>query len=156
MVCLVLASSCGGGSDASAPAPAEADPVHTASTAVAKINAAQGVLELPLLQSGDALYADVRIRFSLDGSFELLSWRPVTSAVAPVDADLQPQVALADLQWSSQPLKLNIRRLHMDAQVYEAVTVELENGRWNYPQPLVPATSPDLERPARQPCPVCP
>ncbi|ABM37716.1 pentapeptide repeat-containing protein [Polaromonas naphthalenivorans] len=141
IVCLVLASSCGGGSDASAPAPAEADPVQTASTAVAKINAAQGVLELPLLQSGAALYADVRIRFSLDGNFELLSWRPVTSAVAPVDADLQPQVALADLQRSSQPLKLNIRRLHMDAAVYEAVSVELQNGRWRYPQPLVPATT---------------
>ena len=141
MVCLVLASSCGGGSDASAPAAAEADPVHTASTAVAKINAAQGVLELPLLRSGDALYADVRIRFSLDGSFELLSWRPVASAFAAVDADLQPPVALADLQRSGQPLKLNIRRLHMDAQVYEAVTVALENGRWRYPQPLLPATA---------------
>ncbi|MDB5932439.1 MAG: pentapeptide repeat protein [Polaromonas sp.] len=148
VACLTLMTSCGG-SDTSAPAlaPAPADTAGTASATVARINAAQGVLELPLLQSGELLYADVRIRFSLDGSFELLSWRPAASALAQADADLQPPVALADLQRSSQPLKLNIRRLHMDAQVYQAVTVALENGRWRYPQPLVPAatlTSKDL------------
>ncbi|MDB5930404.1 MAG: pentapeptide repeat protein, partial [Polaromonas sp.] len=76
-----------------------------------------------------------------------LTWRLAASALAQANADLQPPVALADLQRSSQPLKLNIRRLHMDAQVYQDVTVALESGRWRYPQPLVPAvtlTSRDL------------
>ncbi|MDB5930403.1 MAG: pentapeptide repeat protein, partial [Polaromonas sp.] len=148
VACLALLTSCGGG-DTSAPelAPAPTDTAGNASTAVARINAAQSVLELPLLQSGDKLYADVRIRFALDGSFELLSWRSTASASRPADVDLQPPVALADLQRSSQPTKLNIPRLHMDAQVYQDVTVALENGRWRYPQPLVPAatqTSKDL------------
>ncbi|MBH2008834.1 MAG: pentapeptide repeat-containing protein [Xanthomonadaceae bacterium] len=133
---LSLLTSCGG-SDT----PAPSSDTSTASLAVARINAAQGVLELPLLQSGHALYADVRIGFSPDGTFRLLSWRPAETTSRPADAVLQPQTALADLQASAATLQLDIRRLHMDASVYEAVTVELQNGRWRYPQPLVPATT---------------
>ncbi|CAN5188622.1 hypothetical protein BH10PSE16_BH10PSE16_35470 [soil metagenome] len=132
---LSLINACGG-SDTPAPS---ADTAGVA--AVARINAAQGVLELPLLQSGTLFYADVRISFSPDGTFSLLSSRPVETASGPADAVLQPQTALADLQASTQVLQLNIHRLHMDAAVYEAVTVELENGRWRYPKPLVLATT---------------
>ncbi|CAM3361199.1 pentapeptide repeat-containing protein [Polaromonas hydrogenivorans] len=133
---LSLLTSCGG-SDT----PAPSSDTSTASFAVARINAAQGVLELPLLQSGNALYVDVRIGFSPDGTFKLLSGRSAETASRPADAVLQPQTALADLQASAATLQLDIRRPHMDASVYEAVTVELENGRWRYPQPLVPATT---------------
>ncbi|MDB5929283.1 MAG: pentapeptide repeat protein, partial [Polaromonas sp.] len=137
---LVLASSCGG-SDGAAPSPVATGEPGNASVAVARINAAQGVLELPLLQSGELLYADVRIGFLADGTFNLLSWRLAAAASSPADAVLQPQVALAALALFPQLLTLTISRLHMDAEVYENVTVELENGRWRYPRPLMPATT---------------
>ena len=133
---LSLLTSCGG-SDTPAPSP----DTSTARIAVARINAAQGVLEFPWLQSGDTLYADVRISLLADGSFRLLSGRPAAFASAAVDAVLEPQTALADLQGSAQPVQLRIRRLHMDASVYEAVTLVLEKGTWRYAAPLVPATT---------------
>ncbi|MDB5867796.1 MAG: pentapeptide repeat protein, partial [Polaromonas sp.] len=132
---LSLAISCGGSGTTEL-----SSGTATAPIAVAKINAAQGVLELPLLQSGNLFYADVRISFSPDGTFRLLAWKPVETASHPADALLQPQTALPGLP-SAQALRLNIRRLHMDAAVYEAVTVELKNGRWRYSEPLVPATT---------------
>jgi uncharacterized protein YjbI with pentapeptide repeats len=133
-VCAALVISCGGGSDSTLP-----DTGIAPTFAVAKLTTAQDVLELPLLQSGTGLYADVSIKLADDGTFRVLSWRSAGLTAAAADGTLNTQLALTDLAGYAQPVQLTLRRIHLDNEVYESVQIELNRGRWRYLQPPTPA-----------------
>ena len=130
---VALVISCGGGSD-STPAGSSPGPAFQ----VAKLTTVQDVLELPLVRSGDAWYADVRIRLADDGTFVVLSAREVEPSTLPPDATLDPPVAPENLVASAAPVRLTLRRLHLDNEVYHSALFELKGGRWRSVQ--APAT----------------
>jgi uncharacterized protein YjbI with pentapeptide repeats len=126
-VCAALVISCGGGRD-STPPESGIQPAF----AVAKLTTARDVLELPLLQSGSALYTDVSIGLADDGTFSVTSWHAVAAAAAPVDGTLTPPVPLESLAGTALPVQLAVRRLHLDNGVYHAVRIEFNKGHWRY------------------------
>jgi uncharacterized protein YjbI with pentapeptide repeats len=128
----LLVISCGGGRDSTLP-----DGGVLPTFAVAKLTTAQDVLELPLLQSGAALYADVSIKLADDGTFNISSWRTAIASAAPVDGTLNPPIPLQDLTTSTQAVQLSVRHLHLDNGIYQAVQIELKQGHWRYLTNLV-------------------
>lgn len=108
---------------------------------VARLSSGSSALELPVVQSGSRLYADVRLALAADGAFQLLSSRSLAATSAPVDAVLDPPMALADIGTSLQPVRLRVRRMHIDAGVYQDVLLELKEGRWRLAARPVPATT---------------
>jgi uncharacterized protein YjbI with pentapeptide repeats len=107
----------------------------------------QDVLELPLLQSGSALYADVRISLADDGTFRVLSSRAIEASTASPDATLEPPVALGDLAGYALPVQLILRHVQLDDEVYQSVRIELDQGRWKYladPVPAIALTTQDF------------
>ena len=127
-LCAGLVISCGGGRDTAT----GGGPSARTSVSVARLTTVHDVLELPLLQSGAALYANVRISLADDGTFRVLSWRDLGASDDPVDATLQPPVPLSQLGGFGQPVQLTLRRLHLDDGVFHSVLVELNQGRWRY------------------------
>jgi uncharacterized protein YjbI with pentapeptide repeats len=124
-LCLAVVMSCGGGRGGGT----GAQPTF----AVASITTAHDVLQLPLLQSGAALYADVSIALEDNGTFRVLSWRDVeSSSPASIDATLDPPVPLAELARYPQPVRMAVRRFHIDNGVYGSAQVEFNAGRWRY------------------------
>jgi uncharacterized protein YjbI with pentapeptide repeats len=137
-----LVISCGGGRD-SGPAVGASD----TALLVARMTTAQDVLELPLLQSGTALYADVRISLADDGTFSVLSSRAIDAATGSPDATLEPPIALRDLAGYALPVQLTLRRVQLDDEVYQTVGIELNRGRWKYlaaPMPAMALTTQDF------------
>ena len=143
-VCVGLVISCGGGSDSGPTGGLRGAPNFS----VASITTAKDVLQLPLLQSGSVLYADVRISLADDGTFRVLSWRAIEASDAAVDGTLNPPVAMEQLDGYALPVQLTLRRLQLDNEVFQTVLVELDQGRWRYleaaPTPVQSLTTQDL------------
>ncbi len=134
--------SCGGGSDGDAPLSGAAPALS-----VANLTTAKDVLGLPLVQSGTSRYADVRIGLGDDGMFRVLSWRSAESSDGAPDATLDPPVTLAQLASYAQPVTLDVRRVHLDDDVFGSVRIEFNQGRWRYlaaPVPVRALTTQDL------------
>ncbi|HUR90552.1 MAG TPA: pentapeptide repeat-containing protein [Ramlibacter sp.] len=120
----MLLVSCGGGSAA----PDAAQP-----QAVSAARLSQGSsFELPLVRSGTHTFSDVRFTLKPDGTYQLVSATEVQAPEgAVIDAVVTPAQPLAQLRIDS-PATLNVRRLHIDERVYDAVSIALAQGHWSY------------------------
>jgi uncharacterized protein YjbI with pentapeptide repeats len=98
-------------------------------------------LHLPLLQSGDRLYENVRLALHADGSVRVLQpGAPSGSSAAP-DAVLQPALDPSQLADANTHAHLAVRRMHIGSAVYRAAEIELSQGRWRYLSRTQPSTA---------------
>jgi uncharacterized protein YjbI with pentapeptide repeats len=119
LLAVAMLASCGGDDSA---LPVAATP--------ARLVAKTGELELPVLRSGSALYADVRLRLHEDGRFSVMSWRQIASSTRAPDAVLTPALSPAEIASSAEPVRLDVRRLHKATEVLLSWSVLFEGGRW--------------------------
>lgn len=124
-LCTVLLGGCGGSDKASQ---------ATVQMPMMVRQAAQE-LQLPLLQSGSQHYANVRLKLSPDGTFQVTSYQTVNDPQRAADAELDPPLPLDRLHTSTEPVYLRIRRHHDTLWVYHGTVLRLQQGHWVYSIP---------------------
>lgn len=127
---VLVMSGCGGGGAGDAP-PAAGD-VGTGS--IPAYVGGTEILTLPLLQMGDKLQADVKVRLGKDYSWTLLSGGALRDRAASESASASLAVASgkADLTQPLTDATLTIKRLHVGKRVFANVRITLAGNRWSF------------------------